>query len=82
MSADRLADKWTPPNGTVANFFRKLAVSKPEKVTFYDLPGCGHVPFDDSPEEAREGSALPLSVAAASTFCASQLQVTTFAPQP
>ncbi len=44
-------DAWTPVDGTVAEAFKTLAVRKPEAVEFAVIPRCGHVPFDDCPEE-------------------------------
>ena len=43
-------DAWTPVNGTVARAFRQLAESKPH-VEFNTIPNCGHVPYDDAPED-------------------------------
>ena len=44
-------DRWTPANGTVAGFFRKKAVDAPQQYVFADVKDCGHVPFDDRPDE-------------------------------
>lgn len=44
-------DAWTSVNGTVARAFRRLAVDKPRLVEFDTVQTCGHVPFDDAPED-------------------------------
>ncbi len=45
------ADAWTPVDGIVARAFKQLAEREPERVSFSVVPGCGHVPFDDCPQE-------------------------------
>ena len=44
-------DSWTPADGTVARAFRQLAASKPQQVEFDTIANCGHVPYDDAPED-------------------------------
>eukprot|EP00246_Nothoceros_aenigmaticus_P002032 TRINITY_DN12752_c0_g1_i1.p1 TRINITY_DN12752_c0_g1~~TRINITY_DN12752_c0_g1_i1.p1 ORF type:complete len:499 (-),score=60.67 TRINITY_DN12752_c0_g1_i1:649-2145(-) len=44
-------DRWTPPNGPVANYFRKLAMER-DNIQVHVLPDVGHCPHDDRPELA------------------------------
>lgn len=45
------SDIWTPPNGPVANFFKRLATER-ANVTVIPLSDVGHCPHDDRPELA------------------------------
>ena len=51
-------DAWTPVDGVVARAFRRLAEQRPEQVEFRTIPRCGHVPYDDCPQQVLE-LALP-----------------------
>ena len=44
-------DSWTPADGTVARACRQLAATKPQQVEFDTIANCGHVPYDDAPED-------------------------------
>ncbi len=44
-------DAWTPVDGTVARAFKALAAERPQQVQWATVPRCGHVPFDDRPQE-------------------------------
>lgn len=44
-------DQWTPVDGVLARWFRTLAAERPQQVTFELVPRCGHVPFDDAPDD-------------------------------
>lgn len=43
------ADNFTPSDGPVGRYFQGLGASR-EATRFVHLPGCGHCPFDESPE--------------------------------
>ncbi|KAI5084513.1 hypothetical protein GOP47_0001250 [Adiantum capillus-veneris] len=45
------SDIWTPPNGPVANFFKRLATVR-DNVAVFSLTDVGHCPHDDRPELA------------------------------
>jgi len=47
-------DAWTPVDGIVARAFQQLAVTKASLVEFYKIPRCGHVPYDDAPDECTQ----------------------------
>ncbi|XP_024383373.1 uncharacterized protein [Physcomitrium patens] len=50
-------DPWTPANGPIAKYFRKIAVER-DHVFVTTLPDVGHCPHDDRPELAA-GEILP-----------------------
>ena len=48
------SDRWTPGDGVVASWFRRRAAEPGSGVQFFDVPACGHVPFDDRPQEVAD----------------------------
>eukprot|EP00249_Psilotum_nudum_P020425 c27699_g1_i1 orf=143-1762(+) len=47
------SDRWTPVNGSVAEYFMKLAKER-DNISVYALPDVGHCPHDDRPELAAD----------------------------
>lgn len=50
-------DPWTPANGPIANYFRRVAAER-DNLVVKILPDVGHCPHDDRPELAA-GEILP-----------------------
>ncbi|GAB4824123.1 hypothetical protein N2152v2_011169 [Parachlorella kessleri] len=51
-------DPFTPSDGPVGRYFQRLAEQRPGSVDFVHLPGVGHCPHDEAPDEVH-GHLLP-----------------------
>ena len=47
-------DPFTPSDGPVGRYFQRLAEQRPGSVDFVHLPGVGHCPHDEAPDEVHE----------------------------